>query len=176
MRPYLRKLGEKKGGRGIDASDSRWLTAACNSSSQGFKAPGPWGHLYSCPHTHIKYIHPYICIWGGIGGSAVKSSCCSCRGPGFGSQQPHGGSQPSLAPVWGGFKVPWASGAPGVYMVCMHIHRQSSHPHKQIKQIFKKIIYYIGVQFSPLAVNTKRSLAEPQNKVQFNECLLNTCA
>jgi hypothetical protein len=32
--------------------------------------------------------------WGD--GSAVKSTDCSSRGPGFKSQQPHGGSQPSV--------------------------------------------------------------------------------
>jgi hypothetical protein len=29
-------------------------------------------------------------------GSAVKSTICSSRGPEFNSQQPHGGSQPSV--------------------------------------------------------------------------------
>jgi hypothetical protein len=29
-------------------------------------------------------------------GSAVKSNDCSCRGPEFKCQQPHGGSQPSI--------------------------------------------------------------------------------
>jgi hypothetical protein len=29
-------------------------------------------------------------------GSAVKRAECSSRGPGFNSQQPHGGSQPSI--------------------------------------------------------------------------------
>ncbi|EDL33708.1 mCG148147 [Mus musculus] len=29
-------------------------------------------------------------------GSVVKSTDCSCRGPEFNSQQPHGGSQPSV--------------------------------------------------------------------------------
>jgi hypothetical protein len=33
---------------------------------------------------------------GWRGGSAVKSTDCSSRGPGFNSQPPHGGSQPSL--------------------------------------------------------------------------------
>lgn len=31
--------------------------------------------------------------------SMVKSSGCSCRGPGFGSQQPHGDSQPFITTV-----------------------------------------------------------------------------
>jgi len=34
--------------------------------------------------------------WGWRDGSAVKSSNCSARGPEFNSQQPHGGSQPSV--------------------------------------------------------------------------------
>lgn len=36
-------------------------------------------------------------VWGD--GSAVKSTCYSSRGPGFGSQNPHKGSQPSITPV-----------------------------------------------------------------------------
>jgi hypothetical protein len=28
-------------------------------------------------------------------GSVAQSVCCSCKGPGFGSQHSHGGSQPS---------------------------------------------------------------------------------
>jgi hypothetical protein len=32
-------------------------------------------------------------------GSAVKSTDCSSRGPEFNSQQPHGGSQPSVMVV-----------------------------------------------------------------------------
>jgi hypothetical protein len=35
-------------------------------------------------------------IWGLRVGSAVKSTDCSSRGPEFKSQQPHGGSQPSV--------------------------------------------------------------------------------
>ena len=34
--------------------------------------------------------------WGWRDGSAVKSIACSSRGPKFNSQQPHGGSQPSV--------------------------------------------------------------------------------
>lgn len=36
-------------------------------------------------------------VWGD--GSAVKSTCYSSRGPGFGSQNPHKGSQPSITAV-----------------------------------------------------------------------------
>ena len=35
-------------------------------------------------------------VGGWRGGSAVKSTDWSCRGPEFKSQQPHGGSQPSV--------------------------------------------------------------------------------
>jgi hypothetical protein len=34
--------------------------------------------------------------WGWRDGSAVKSTDCSSEGPEFKSQQPHGGSQPSV--------------------------------------------------------------------------------
>jgi hypothetical protein len=34
--------------------------------------------------------------WGWRGGSAVKTTDCSSRGPEFNSQQAHGGSQPSV--------------------------------------------------------------------------------
>ncbi|CAO2606077.1 hypothetical protein LEMLEM_LOCUS12736 [Lemmus lemmus] len=35
-------------------------------------------------------------MWGWRDGSAVKSFACSSKGPGFNSQQSHGGSQPSV--------------------------------------------------------------------------------
>jgi hypothetical protein len=41
---------------------------------------------------HLKI----IIIRGWRDGSVVKSSDCSFRGPEFNSQQPHGGSQPSV--------------------------------------------------------------------------------
>jgi hypothetical protein len=37
-----------------------------------------------------------ICILGWRDGSEVKSTDCSCGGPEFNSQQPHGSSQPSV--------------------------------------------------------------------------------
>jgi hypothetical protein len=35
-------------------------------------------------------------LWGWRDGSVVKSADCSSEGPEFKSQQPHGGSQPSV--------------------------------------------------------------------------------
>jgi hypothetical protein len=35
-------------------------------------------------------------LWGWRDGSPVKSTDCSSRGPEFNSQQPHGGSQPTV--------------------------------------------------------------------------------
>ena len=35
-------------------------------------------------------------LWGWQDGSVVKSADCSSKGPEFKSQQPHGGSQPSI--------------------------------------------------------------------------------
>ena len=43
-------------------------------------------------HTTLLKLIP----WGWIDGSAVKSTDCSSEGPEFKSQQPHGGSQPSV--------------------------------------------------------------------------------
>jgi hypothetical protein len=37
-----------------------------------------------------------ITIWGWRNDSEVKSTDCSSKGPEFNSQQPHGGSQPSV--------------------------------------------------------------------------------
>jgi len=37
-----------------------------------------------------------LCVVGWRGGSVVRSTDCSSRGPEFKSQQPHGGSQPSV--------------------------------------------------------------------------------
>jgi hypothetical protein len=37
-----------------------------------------------------------IILWGWRDGSVVKSADCSSEGPEFKSQQPHGGSQPSV--------------------------------------------------------------------------------
>jgi len=51
------------------------------------KIVGCRGHLAS----HEKTQGP-----GAGDGSAVKSTDCSSRGPEFNSQQPHGGSQPSV--------------------------------------------------------------------------------
>jgi hypothetical protein len=69
----------------------------------------PYTHIYPYTyiHTHIHnaYIHTCTTLlnviklkknWGWRDGSEVKSTDCSSRGPEFNSQQPHGGSQPSV--------------------------------------------------------------------------------
>jgi hypothetical protein len=43
-----------------------------------------------------KYISTEVVERGQRDGSAVKSTDCSTEGPEFNSQQPHGGSQPSI--------------------------------------------------------------------------------
>jgi hypothetical protein len=54
-------------------------------------------YMYMCVHTHT---HTHTQSKAECGGwrdsSAVKSTDCSSRGPKFNSQQPHGGSQPSV--------------------------------------------------------------------------------
>ena len=48
--------------------------------------------------TSSKKLHKLVetSLWGWRDGSAVKSTDCSAGGPGFNSQQPHGGSQSSV--------------------------------------------------------------------------------
>jgi len=43
-----------------------------------------------------KKVNKKLAYWGWRDGSVVKSTVCSSRGPEFNSQQPHGGSQPSV--------------------------------------------------------------------------------
>jgi hypothetical protein len=50
-------------------------------------------------------------------GSAVKSTDCSCKGPEFKSQQPHGGSQPSVMRSDALFWCVWRQ------LQCTHIHK-----------------------------------------------------
>ena len=42
-----------------------------------------------------------VSMLGWRDGSVVKSTGCSCRGPGFASQHPHGGSELPVTPVPG---------------------------------------------------------------------------
>ena len=56
---------------------------------------------YNLVHFHIQYIKIHdlfknLVDKGWKDGSAVKSTDCSSRGPEFNSQEPHGGSQPSV--------------------------------------------------------------------------------
>ena len=54
-------------------------------------------------------------LWSQTDGSAIKITYCSYEGPDFGSQPPHGGSQPPVTPVPGG------SSTFGLYG-CLHEH------------------------------------------------------
>jgi hypothetical protein len=81
----------------------RFLSTACNLNfrrSDALFCP-LWALTHMChmqTHTHI-YIHRNKIRTGWGDGSAVKSACCSYTGPGFSSQHPYGGSQPSITPV-----------------------------------------------------------------------------
>lgn len=58
--------------------------------------------LQTHTHTRIKIIYENLekmFTRGRRDSSEVKSSFCSCRGPRFGPQNPHGGSQPPVIPV-----------------------------------------------------------------------------
>jgi hypothetical protein len=53
-------------------------------------------HFFN-PKSVIKLSQNSFCKnWGCRAGEMVKSIGCSSRGPEFNSQQPHGGSQPSV--------------------------------------------------------------------------------
>ena len=57
---------------------------------------------FNSPKIHSNFPHPMLFpllknkTKGWRDGSAVKSTDCSSEGPEFNSQQPHGGSQPSI--------------------------------------------------------------------------------
>lgn len=72
-------------------------------------------------------------------GSAVKSNCWSCRGPGFPSLYTHGSSQPSLLPVPYGL-MPFSDiHRHCTSMVHTHICRQNMQTHTKIIKKLKKI-------------------------------------
>jgi hypothetical protein len=53
--------------------------------------------IVTCPKcSPCSLLQLYKCIQGWRDGSEVKSTDCFSRGPEFSSQQPHGGSQPSI--------------------------------------------------------------------------------
>jgi hypothetical protein len=52
-------------------------------------------HTHERVNTH-KSVYATMSMWGWRDSSVVKSTDCSSRGPEFKSQQPHGGSQPSV--------------------------------------------------------------------------------
>lgn len=73
--------------------------------------------IYNRLKTHFK-------AWRN--GLVVKSSCCFWRGPGFNSQHPHGGSQPSLTTLTGvfmGSSHPWGH---QTHTVCIYACRQNT--------------------------------------------------
>ena len=63
------------------------------------------GKIGTGPGTIVVFFIFKGFLWGWQDGSVVKSADCSSKGPEFKSQQPHGGSQPSVmksdALFWG---------------------------------------------------------------------------
>jgi hypothetical protein len=57
---------------------------------------GRWEEEEVGNHNQNIFYGPKKKKWSWKDGSAVKSIDCSSRGPEFNSQQPHGGSQPSI--------------------------------------------------------------------------------
>jgi hypothetical protein len=60
-----------------------------------YPLPEDWRAIYSTGKFHLKLSSKNI-FGGWRDGSVVKSTSCSSEGPEFKSQQPHGGSQPSV--------------------------------------------------------------------------------
>jgi hypothetical protein len=60
----------------------------------------------------------------------TKSTRCSCRGPGFSSQCPHGGSQPCISPVSRGQMPSSDLCVQCTPMVHIHASKQNTHTHK----------------------------------------------
>ena len=63
-------------------------------------------------------------------GSGFKSTGCSCRGPGFDSQHPHGSSQVCASPVPGDLMPSSGLHRPCRHRVYRHTCRQNTHTHK----------------------------------------------
>jgi hypothetical protein len=56
-------------------------------------------NLYPTHHAFLpetQVMNKTLGMWSWRNGSEVESTGCSSRGPKFNSQQPHGGSQPSV--------------------------------------------------------------------------------
>jgi hypothetical protein len=77
------------------------LYPPCSQSSLAefwyFPWVGTWGAIHVCRNhmaVGLSSVTKSFLSWRD--GSAVKSTNCSSRGPEFNSQQPHGGSQPSV--------------------------------------------------------------------------------
>jgi hypothetical protein len=98
----LRALAALPGSPGSFLEPSKQTATIGNASSRGSDALfWPLQAL----HAHGEQTHPLSkqklsrlksMFWDWRDGSAVKSTDCSSRGSEFNSQQPHGGSQPSV--------------------------------------------------------------------------------
>jgi hypothetical protein len=66
-------------------------------------------------------------------GSAVKSTARSSRGHEFDSQNPHGGSQVSVAPVGGYLTVPLSASVGNRYTSGAHTYMWAKYPHTFLK-------------------------------------------
>ena len=117
--------------------NSRWnILALCLSRLSVSTPAHPNGHCRRQPVWASVGVHIFPAIkewrwefkypwgWGWGDGSEVKSTCCSCRGPRFSSQRPHGGPQPSVTPVPGDPSSPLKE---LTHMIHAHTHTQKMH-------------------------------------------------
>ena len=152
--------------------NSRWnILALCLSRLSVSTPAHPNGHcrrqpVWASVGVHIfpaikewRWEFKYPWAWGWGDGSEVKSTCCSCRGPRFSSQRPHGGPQPSVTPVPGDPMPSSDLQFQGTLApLWRNWHTWSMHTHIRRKCILKKIqgyevksdtVYFSALHLSP---------------------------
>ena len=93
--------------------------------------------IVTCPKcSPCSLLQLYKCIQGWRDGSEVKSTDCFSRGPEFSSQQPHGGSQPS---VMGSDALFWCVGR---QLPCTHINEinKSKKKRKNLNEKYQIVV------------------------------------
>ena len=107
--------------------------------------------MYVCVYVIQIQLHMCVCnldatlnfkklyIWGWRDGSVVKSSDYSSRGPEFNSQQPHGGSQPS---VMGSNALFWSvSNRMLIYIKLIHLFKKIKKESQCFEYVYDFVLY-----------------------------------
>ena len=100
MKPSASQRGNRAPVTRFNSSDSLsgHLAGETGAQTMSGQSERTGGHLdQDCLSVHSSYLLFTSKLLGLRDGSAVKSACCSSRGPGFGSQHSCGDSQPSVS-------------------------------------------------------------------------------